>query len=160
MAAGDAWGVQLGVEATGAQPCRGTRREHNSPPTCAINQAPVQLVASVPLPGWLGLVSAAAGPALQLDVKWAVRRAAVVAAAAVLLYCLASHRDFEKENFKCALGPPCALEGVWDWTVPEGCLQLCGSVPAPHLCLRTPWVSERPLAACWPCWPLQAAAAD
>lgn len=67
---------------------------------------PPQLVVNLPLPAWLSLPLAALapGPAAgghwQLNLKWAVRRVALAVGAAMLLYSLATYRDYERESFK------------------------------------------------------------
>jgi hypothetical protein len=56
------------------------------------------------LPGWLpllGAISGSSGQPLQLNFKWAVRRAAAAVGVAVLLYCLMSYRDYERESYRC-----------------------------------------------------------
>jgi hypothetical protein len=66
-----------------------------------------------PLPSWLpllGALSGSSGQLLQLNFKWAVRRAAAAVGAAVLLYCLMSYRDYERESYRCG-GMVCLRRG-------------------------------------------------
>lgn len=67
---------------------------------------------NLPLPGWLpvallpatlvpGAGTAVGGTGLlQLNLKWAVRRAALAIGAAMLLYAFFTHRDYERESYK------------------------------------------------------------
>lgn len=67
---------------------------------------------NLPLPSWLSaaLLPAALAPGaslaagstglLQLNLKWAVRRAALALGAAMLLYAFFTHRDYERESYK------------------------------------------------------------
>ncbi|KAI7844527.1 hypothetical protein COHA_001885 [Chlorella ohadii] len=71
-----------------------------------------QLLVNLPLPGWLpaallpaslvpGTAATAASTSLlQLNLKWAVRRAALAIGAAMLLYAFFTHRDYERESYK------------------------------------------------------------
>lgn len=63
----------------------------------------VQIVVNLCVPGWLQLlpgVSSALSPHLQLNFKRAVHWAATAVAAAVLLYCFATYRNYEKESYR------------------------------------------------------------
>lgn len=75
------------------------------PPTRAPFSPPLQrpqIVANLPVPLWLAPARAAAGAPMlfPLNLKWAVRRAAAVLAAAMVLYCAWSYRDLERESYK------------------------------------------------------------
>lgn len=83
--------------------------DHTSAPP-----ALAQLVVNLPLPGWLpaALLPAALAPGaataagsaglLQLNLKWAVRRAALAIGTAMLLYAFFSQRDYERESYRWA----------------------------------------------------------
>lgn len=69
----------------------------------------LQLLLSLPLPGWLPLTTAGAaaagvdgavGAVLRFSLKWAVRRAVVALGAATLLFSLLSYRDYEREGYR------------------------------------------------------------
>ena len=71
-----------------------------------------QIVLNLPLPGLLSLLPGAprAGtggqrpPPLRLDIKWALRRAALALAAVMLLRSLLCYRDYERESYRWGIG--------------------------------------------------------
>ena len=66
--------------------------------TCALQLVVYLPVHLVPLPGPLQHL-ASEGP-LAVNVKWALRRVLAAAAALVVLYSIAAHRNYERDSYK------------------------------------------------------------
>ena len=59
---------------------------------------------SLPLPAWLSRLPSMPASPLRLNFKWTVRWAAVALGTVILLFCLLSYRDFERESYRCEPG--------------------------------------------------------
>lgn len=57
---------------------------------------------NLPVPGWVQLLPGVSTALLQLNFKRAVRWATAAVGAGLLLYCLATYRNFEQESYRWA----------------------------------------------------------
>ncbi len=118
---------------------------------------------NLPLPGWLpaallpaslvpGTAATAASTSLlQLNLKWAVRRAALAIGAAMLLYAFFTHRDYERESYKCvwAVAGSCFS---W-WLIAAACYWSNNLVIASFVRFCSPHSSSRPFSTgCCASW--------